>query len=147
MSYVPPTGNDDRSVGQMVVDVSERVSNLVREEIELAKTEISEKVAKLLRGSVVGIAAGIFALFGLAMLLHAFAWLLNDLFFEDAFWLGFLIEAILFFAVAGIAGFLAYKAVQKGVPPTPEMAIDEGKRIKQTLEAGTTPEPVKGPLT
>jgi hypothetical protein len=28
----------------------------------------------------------------------------------------------------------------------PEMAIDEGKRIKQTLEAGTTPEPVKEPI-
>ena len=34
---------------------------------------------------------------------------------------------------------LAYSAVQKGAPPTPDMAIEEGKRIKQTLEAGTTP--------
>ena len=49
---------DERGVGELVIDVSERVSTLVREEIELAKTEVSEKVAKLLRGSVVGIAAG-----------------------------------------------------------------------------------------
>ena len=77
----------------MVLDVSERVSILIREEIELAKTEIREKVTKLVQGSVVGIAAGIFALLGLAMLMHGIAWLLNDLFFEDDVWLGFLIEA------------------------------------------------------
>lgn len=145
MSYQAP-GHDPRSVGEMVVDVSERVSGLVRDEIELAKTEISEKVGNLVRGSVVGVAAGVFAFLGLILLMHAIAWLLNDLFFEDAFWLGFLIEAVLFFVVAGVAGLLAYKAVQKGVPPTPEMAIDEGRRIKQTLEAGTTPEPVKKPI-
>ena len=132
-------------MGEMVVDVSERVSTLVREEIELAKTEISEKVGALVRGSLVGIAAGIFAFLGLILLMHAIAWLLNDLFFEDSFWAGFLIEAVLFFVTAAIAGLVAYRAVKKGVPPTPEMAIDEGKRIKQTLEAGTTPGPVKEP--
>ena len=47
--------------------------------------------------------------------------------------------AVVGFAVAAIAGKLAYNAVQKGAPPTPDLAIEEGKRIKQTLEAGTTP--------
>ena len=42
----------------MVFEVSERTSNLIREEIELAKTEVSEKVTTLARGSAVGIAAG-----------------------------------------------------------------------------------------
>ena len=145
MSYQAPPPHEDRSVGEMVVDVSERVSTLVREEIELAKTEISEKVTSLVRGSVVGIAAGIFAFLGLILLMHAVAWLLNDLFFDDDFWAGFLIEGVLFFVIAALAGFLAYKAFQKGAPPIPEMAIEEGKRIKQTLEAGTTPGPVKEP--
>jgi uncharacterized membrane protein YqjE len=126
-------------VGEMVFDVSERVSILVREEIELAKTEISEKVQALLRGGVVGIVAGVFALMGLAMLMHAFAWLLNDLFFDDTVWLGFLIEAVFWFAVAGAAGFFAYRSFQKGAPPTPELAIEEAKRVRQTLEGGTTP--------
>ncbi len=112
-----PPGNvpDDRSVGEMVLDVSERVSVLVREEIELAKAEVSEKVAKLLQGSVVGIAAGIFALLGLAMLMHAFAWLLNDLFFSDHVWIGFAIEAVFWFVVAGIAGLVAVPLGQGGV--------------------------------
>jgi uncharacterized membrane protein YqjE len=138
VSYQPPT-DEDRSVGELVFDVSERVSTLVREEIELAKAEITEKLTKLLRGGVAGVVAGVFALAGLAMLMHAFAWLLNDLFFSDDVWLGFLIEAIFWFAVAAAAGFFAYRSIEQGSPPTPEMAIEEGKRIKQTLESGTTP--------
>jgi uncharacterized membrane protein YqjE len=126
-------------VGEMVFDVSERVSTLVREEIELAKAEVSEKVQSLLRGGIVGIVAGTFAFLGLILLMHSIAWLLNDLFFGDNFWLGFLIEAVIFFATAAIAGYVAYQAVQKGAPPTPDLAIEEGRRIKQTLEAGTTP--------
>ena len=139
MSVPPDPGGEDRSVGELVSDVSERVSTLVREEIELAKTEVSEKVSKLLRGSVVGIVAGTFAFLGLILLMHAFAWLLDDLFFDDSIWAGFLIEAVLFFAIAAIAGMVAYRAVQAGAPPTPDLAIEEGKRIKQTLESGTTP--------
>lgn len=136
----PPQGpQEDRSVGELVFDVSERVSSLVREEIELAKTEISEKVSSLVRGGVVGVVAGLFAFLGLILLMHSIAWLLNDLLFGDNFWLGFLVEAVLFFAVAGLAGYAAYRSLLKGAPPTPEMAIEEGKRIKQTLESGTTP--------
>jgi uncharacterized membrane protein YqjE len=125
---------DDKSVGELVLDVSERTSVLIREEIELAKTEVSEKVAKVLRGSAVGIAAGVFALMGLAMLMHAIAWLLNDLFFEGDVWAGFAIEAVFWFIVAAGAGIFAYRSVQAGAPPVPEMAIEEGRRIKQTLE-------------
>jgi uncharacterized membrane protein YqjE len=130
---------EDKSVGELVFDVSEQVSTLVREEIELAKTEISEKIQKLIRGSVAGIVAGVFALAGLAMLLHAIAWLLNDLFFEDNVWAGFAIEALFWFIVAAIVGIVAYKSVQAGAPPTPDLAIEEAKRVRQTLEGSTTP--------
>lgn len=143
----PPPRRDgtDRSVGELVFDVSEQVSSLVREEIELAKTEVTEKVTKLVRGSVVGIVAGLFAFLGLILLMHSIAWLLNDLFFGDNFWAGFLVEAVLFFITAAAAGLLAYRALQAGAPPVPAMAIEEGKRIKQTLESGTTPAPGPGP--
>ena len=130
---------DDKSVAELVFDVSERVSILVREEIELAKTEISEKVAKLVKGSVVGVVAGVVALAGFAMLLHAIAWLLNDLFFSDHVWIGFAIEALVWFVIAGIAGMIAFRAVRAGAPPTPELAIEEARRVRQTLEGSTTP--------
>lgn len=128
---------DPRSVAEMAIDVSERVSFLVREEIELAKAEVTEKATSLIKGSVVGIVAGVFGLLGLAMLMHAIAWLLNDLFFGDTIWLGFLTEAVVWFVVAGVAGFFAFKAVKAGAPPTPEMAIEEGKEIKEALQAGS----------
>jgi uncharacterized membrane protein YqjE len=129
--------DDDRSVGELVLDVSERVSILIREEIDLAKTEVREKVSKLVQGSVVGIAAGVFALMGLAMLMHGIAWLLNDLFFEDHVWIGFMIEAGFWFAVAAAAGFFAFRSVRAGAPPTPDLAIEEARRTKETLGAGT----------
>jgi uncharacterized membrane protein YqjE len=134
-----PVGSpdDDRSVGELVLDVSERVSTLIREEIELAKTEVREKIAKLVQGSVVGIAAGVFALMGLAMLMHGIAWLLNDLFFSSNLWAGFLIEAGFWFLVAAGAGYFAFRAVRAGAPPTPDLAIEEARRTKETLEAGT----------
>jgi uncharacterized membrane protein YqjE len=129
---------DDRGVGELVFDVSERVSILVREEIELAKAEIREKVAKLLRGSVAGIAAGVFVLLGLAMLMHAIAWLLDDLFFEDNIWIGFAIESAFWFVVAALVGIFAFRAVRAGAPPTPELAIEEARRTRETLK-GETP--------
>lgn len=132
---------DDMSVGEMVFDVSERVSTLVREEIALAKAEITEKITALVRGGVAGIAAGVFALMGLAMLMHGFAWLLNELFFEDDVWVGFMIEALFWFVVAGLAGLFAYRSLMKGAPPTPDLAIEEAKRVRQTLEGETTPYP------
>jgi uncharacterized membrane protein YqjE len=132
----PPRG-PDRSVGELVVDVSERTSTLIREEIELAKTEIREKIQKLLQGSVVGIAAGVFVLMALAMFMHGIAWLLNDLFFSSNLWAGFLIESAFWLVVAAIAGLIAYRSFQAGAPPTPDLAIEEAKRTKETLEAGT----------
>jgi uncharacterized membrane protein YqjE len=129
--------SEDRSVGELVLDVSERVSILIREEIELAKTEVREKVAKLVRGSVVGIAAGVFVLLGLAMLMHGIAWLLNDLFFQGDVWIGFMVEAGFWFVIAAAAGFFAFRSVRAGAPPTPDLAIEEARRTKETLEAGS----------
>jgi uncharacterized membrane protein YqjE len=130
---MPP---EDRSVGELVLDVSERVSMLVREEIELAKTEVQEKVTKLIRGSVVGIAAGVFILMSLAMFMHGIAWLLNDLFFSDHVWIGFMVEALFWFVIAAVAGLIAFRSVRAGAPPTPDLAIEEARRTKETLEAG-----------
>ncbi len=129
-----PTGDRDRSVGELVFDVAERVSILVREEIELAKAELTEKLTHLGRGAVVGIAAGVFVLLSLAMLMHAIAWLINDLLgIESAVWIGFGIEALFWLLVAGIAGLIAYRSMKRGSPPTPDMAIEEAKQTRATL--------------
>ena len=129
----PPPG-EDRKVGELVFDVAERVSILVREEIALAKAELTEKATDIGRGAAVGIAAGVFVLMALAMFMHAVAWAINDVLgIESAVWVGFLIEAAFWLIVAGLAGLFAYKSVKKGTPPTPEMAIEEMKETKATL--------------
>jgi uncharacterized membrane protein YqjE len=130
----PPQDRDDRSVTELVFDVSERASSLIREEVELAKAEIGEKVGSILRGSVVGIAAGVFAFLALILAMHGIAWAINDLFFDDEVWPGYFIEAAVFLLIAALAGLIAYRAVQAGAPPVPEQAIEEAKRTKSVLE-------------
>jgi uncharacterized membrane protein YqjE len=132
-----PPSRDERSVSELVFDVAEKSSSLVREEIELAKTEISEKVGSLLRGSVVGIAAGVFAFLALILVMEGIAWLLAEEVFDGNAWPGFFVEAAIFLLIAAAAGFAAYRAVQAGAPPVPKQAIEEAKLTKATLESSS----------
>jgi uncharacterized membrane protein YqjE len=120
---------EDMTVGELVFEVSDRASVLIREEIELAKTEVTEKVNRLLRGSVAGLVAGVFVLCALILGMFGVAWLLNDLVFDN-FWAGFFVEAALFLLIAAGAGLFAWRAFKRGAPPTPDMAIEEAKEIK-----------------
>jgi uncharacterized membrane protein YqjE len=141
-TQVPPDGGkppEEMTVGELVFEVSDRASILVREEIELAKTEVTEKVNRLLRGSVAGLAAGIFVLLALIMAMHGVAWILNDLVFDN-FWAGFFVESALFLVIAAGAGLFAWRSFKRGAPPTPEMAIEEAKEIKAAFaENGEEP--------
>jgi uncharacterized membrane protein YqjE len=130
----PPQQPDDKSVAELVFDVSERASSLIREEVQLAKTEISEKVASILRGSVVGIAAGTFAFLALILVMEGVAWLLNEEVFDGKTWPGFFIEAGVFLLIAALAGLIAFRAVRSGAPPVPEQAIEEAKRTRAVLK-------------
>lgn len=127
-------GTDTSDLGQAIQDVTDKASLLIREEIELAKTEVTEKVTKLIKGAVVGIVAGIFAVFGLVYLLHAASWAIWQVIDgDDNFWIGFLIVAVVLFLLGALAGFIAARLVKRGAPPTPQMAIEEGKLIKETV--------------
>ncbi|MEJ7893594.1 MAG: phage holin family protein [Solirubrobacteraceae bacterium] len=120
---------------QQVTDLSQKI---IHEEIELAKAEVSMKVAKLAKGAAVGAAAGVFVLFGFIMVLNSLAWLLWQFVGgETSFWLGFALVALFLFILAGVAGFLAFKFVKGGAPPTPQMAIDEAQKVKATITAGS----------
>ena len=125
-------------LGRAVQDVTEKAQLLIREEIELAKADMTAKVSKLIRSIVIGVIAGVFALFGLIYLLHGLSWLIWDLIGGDSnFFLGFLIVAALLFILGGLAGFLAARFIKRGTPPTPQMAIEEAKLIQQTLKTPT----------
>jgi uncharacterized membrane protein YqjE len=130
----PPPPGDHRSLADLVVDVSENASTLVREEIELAKAELSDKVTKILRGSVVGIAAGTFAFLALILILHGIAWLLGEELFSGNIWAGYFVTAGIFLLIAALAGFIAFRSLKSGTPPVPEQAIEEAKLTKEMLE-------------
>lgn len=133
---VPPKKDADKDLGEIVAEVSEKASLLVRQEIELAKAEISQKVSKLTRGAVIGIAAAVFGIFGITMLFHTLAWFLNDLFnWDSSLWAGFLVVTLVLFILAGLAAFIASRLFKKGAPPTPDMAIEEARLVRADLEA------------
>jgi uncharacterized membrane protein YqjE len=130
------TDNSAQNIAQAIQEVSDRASLLVREEIELAKVEVTEKITTLIKGAVIGIAAGIFAVFGLVFLLHGLAWLAwFELFPDWQFFWGFFVVAAVLFLLGALAGYIASRALKSGAPPVPEMAIDEAKRIRETVQS------------
>ena len=127
------------NIAQAIQEVSDRAQILIREEIELAKAEVTEKVTTLIRGAVIGIVAGVFALVGLLFILHGFAWLAYYALpvADGTFFWGFFLVAGILFLLGAIAGFVAQRAFKRGSPPKPQMAIEEGKEIKEALQAGS----------
>jgi uncharacterized membrane protein YqjE len=126
--------NADKSLGEIVSEVSEKASLLVREEIELAKAEVATKARKLAGGLAAGGAAGVFVLLAVIMGLHALAWLFYDLFDVPA-WAAFAMVTLLLLLLALVAGLAAARLVSRGAPPTPDMAIEQAKLTRESLEA------------
>jgi uncharacterized small protein (DUF1192 family) len=115
-----------------VTEVSERVSVLVREEIELAKAEMTQKVTSIVKGAVAIAAGAVFGVFAVVFGLLTAAWGLNSLI--NSLWLGFVIVfGALLALTLGAFGF-ARRKLKVGAP-TPEMAIDEAKKIRETVAA------------
>src|SRR6187200_823987 len=85
-----------QAIAAAVAEISDRATLLIREEIELAKAEVSEKVTKLVKGAVVAIVAGVFAVFGLLFLLDGLSWLFAEYVFGRATWGFFVTAGILF---------------------------------------------------
>jgi uncharacterized membrane protein YqjE len=143
VSFPPPSQEPGREVPRniaaAITEVSERAQVLVREEIELAKAEVTEKASKLIRGAVVGAVAGVFLLMALIFALVGCAWLLyyylpgNDFTY---FW-GFFAMAVILLLLGALAGLLAARAVKRGSPPVPKMAIEEAKKIRETVSSHT----------
>jgi uncharacterized membrane protein YqjE len=136
-----PTGatGEAQGIATAIAEVSERATLLVREEIELAKAEVAEKASKLVKGAIVGVAAGVFLVTALFFVLIGFAWLL---YYElpigntyTYFW-GFFAMALILIVLGLLAGLIAARAVKRSAPPVPKMAIEEARKIRETVSAG-----------
>lgn len=121
-------------LGVAVQHVSEKVSVLVREEIELAKAEVAAKVSSLARGAAAAAVGAVFGVFALIFVLLTIAWGLNSAL--GSIWLGFAIVMVALLLATGGAFLFAYRKLKVGAP-TPSMAIEEGRKIQETLRPGS----------
>jgi uncharacterized membrane protein YqjE len=126
------TDKETSELAKAITQVTESAQLLVREEIELAKVELTEKATGLARGAAIGAAAGVFIVFGLIYFFQFLALLIADVLGTNP-WVGFLIVSGALFLLGGLAGFLAARFLRKSSPPTPQMAIEEAQLIKETL--------------
>jgi hypothetical protein len=114
----------DRPAGELVQQMSEQVSRLVREELRLAQLELAQK------GKRAGIGVGLFggsgllSLYGLAAIIAGVA-LLLALVLPD--WAAALIVGAVLLATAGALALLGKRKVSEATPPTPQQTIDSVK--------------------
>ena len=127
----PPPAPEDASTGQLIGQLTEQISRLVRDEARLAQAEVSQKAKRLGVGAGLFGGAGLFAFFGLAVLIAtavlALALLLPA-------WLAALIVAVVLLAVAGALALVGKKDVDKGTPPVPSEAIASTKADIATVK-------------
>jgi uncharacterized membrane protein YqjE len=118
------TGAPDDSTAALVRQAAEQISRLVRDELALAKVEMTEKGKKAGVGAGLLGGGGLVALYGVAALLTAIVLGLAE---AMPAWLAALIVAVLLFVVAGVLAVFGRKEVQQAAPPVPQEAVDSVK--------------------
>jgi putative superfamily III holin-X len=121
------------SLATAVTEVSEKLSLLVREEIELAKAEVGQKAQGLARGAAAVAIGAVFGVFALIFVLLTIAWGINSI--TGEVWPGFAVVMVLLLILTFSAFFFAWRKLRVGAP-TPQLAIDEAKKISATVKAG-----------
>lgn len=113
------SGDARPTIGELVSTLSEKLSQLVRDEIRLAKAELAEKAKHAAIGAGLLAGAAFLGFFGFAVLIAtAVLGLANAV---DA-WLAALIVAVVLLALTAVLALLGKRALSQGVPPVPELA-------------------------
>jgi uncharacterized small protein (DUF1192 family) len=134
---LPGNNNQSENFATAVTEVSERMAVLVREEIELAKAEMSQKASSIARGAAALAAGAVFGVFAIIFILATIAWGINDA--VGSLWIGFAIVMVLLILLTVGAFLFARRALQVG-PVAPQMAIDEAKKIRETVSTAPGPQ-------
>jgi uncharacterized membrane protein YqjE len=114
------TAAQEPSTGELVRQAVEQMSRLVREELALAKAEVTQKGKRAGVGAGLLGGGGVVALYGVAALLAAVVLALAEVM---PAWLAALIVAVVLFAAAGVLVLLGRKQVKQGTPPVPEETV------------------------
>jgi uncharacterized small protein (DUF1192 family) len=129
---LPADNGQPENLATAVTEVSERMSVLIREEIELAKAEVTTKVSSLARGAAAVAVGAVFGVFAIVFALLTLAWGLNSAL--SSLWIGFAIVLVVLLIATVFAFLFAWRKLKVGAP-TPTMAIDEAKKIRATVSA------------
>jgi MFS family permease len=122
----------DRPIGELLKQLSEQTSTLVRQELDLAKAELGEKGKRAGLGAGMFGGAGIFAVLALGALTACAILALST---TVAGWLAAFIVGAVFGAVAGILALTGKTKIQQATPPVPEQAVGS---VKEDLEWAKT---------
>jgi hypothetical protein len=125
------TDTQAQPTGELVSQLTEQVSTLVRDELTLARMEMVEKGKRAGVGAGLLGGAGVVALYGVGALLVTIG---AALALVMPVWLAALIVTVVVFAVAGVAALVGKKQVQQALPPEPEEAMASGKRDVDTVK-------------
>lgn len=129
----PSGGDHDVPTGQLVKQLSEQVSLLVRDELKLATLEMTGKAKTAARGAGLFGGSGVMALYGTGCLLAAAIIALAGVVRP---WLAALIVGVALFAAAGIAALAGRGQIKKAAPPVPSAAADSVKAdVEQIKES------------
>jgi tetrahydromethanopterin S-methyltransferase subunit C len=115
---------EDRPIGELMRELSDQSTTLVRQEIELAKAEMTAKGKQLGMGAGAFGAAGLMGLYAVGAIT---ACLILALSTAIAGWLAALIVGVVYAAIAGVLALVGKKKTQAGGPPVPERAISSTK--------------------
>ncbi|WP_168583205.1 phage holin family protein [Gephyromycinifex aptenodytis] len=127
--------NADPTLGRLVADATENLSGIIRNEIALAKAEVSVDAKKAGKGVAMFAGAGFFALFGFGFLLHTIALGLITAGLAD--WLAYLIVTVALFIIAGILAMIGKSAISK-IKGKPQRTIDSTKESIAAVKASTS---------
>lgn len=118
----------ERPIGDLLRQLSEQTTTLVRQELELAKAEVSEKGKKAGAGAGMFGGAGVSVLMGLGALTAAAITVLDN---AIATPLAALIVGVVWFAIAGVLALQGRNKVQEATPPVPEQTTESVKEDVQ----------------
>jgi uncharacterized membrane protein YqjE len=120
-------GNND-STGELIKQLSQDLSTLVRQELELARAELTEKGKKAGMGAGMFGGAGVFALGAFGALTATLILLLAE--GMDA-WVAALIVTAVWGAVGGVLALQGKQKVEEAGPPQPEQTVETVKEDMQ----------------
>jgi len=119
-----PAGGPEASAGELVKDLTEQVSRLIRDELKLAEYEMTRKAKRMGRGAGMFGGSGLVALYGIGCLLAA---AIIGLAGVVPAWAAALIVGGALLVIAGVAALMGKSQVSKAVPPVPEQTLQSVK--------------------